>query len=214
MKIFRTLNTIVLIASMANACYAQGLFGQRDLGSSLSRRTQPGGATAVGTASGASRFLRDARAAGDFVGSTAAANAAAGFVGRQSAATTATSAVTGLREEARPPINRLRTVRQGGIYAERLRLSPEIQSETRAEQRPREFSKGLVAFIQSRSMTIEVSPEGHSVTLRGAVLSEHDRQTTELLVMFEPGIQKVENELIVDPTLPPIRRRQRDPDAN
>ena len=64
--------------------------------------------------------------------------------------------------------------------------------------------QSLRTLIQSRSLTIEVSPEGHSAILRGAVPSEHDRQTTELLVMLEPGIQKVENELTVDSTLPPV----------
>ncbi|HRA89725.1 MAG TPA: hypothetical protein PK992_16675, partial [Planctomycetaceae bacterium] len=113
MKIFRTLITTVLIATMADACHAQGLFGQRELGGSLSRRSVAGNAAASGTESGAKRFLRDERTVADFVGA-----AAAGFVGRQSAATTAASSVTGLTEEARPPINRRRVIRQGGLYAE------------------------------------------------------------------------------------------------
>jgi osmotically-inducible protein OsmY len=69
--------------------------------------------------------------------------------------------------------------------------------------------KHSLSFIQSRSVTIEVSPEDHSAILRGAVPSEADRQQTELLVMFEPGIQKVVNELTVDSNLPPIPRRRR-----
>ena len=211
MKIISTLITAILLATMSDACFAQGLFGQRDLGGSVSRRTQPGSAAASGTDSGARRFLRDERTVRDFVGSTAGADAATGFVGRQSAATAAISSVTGLREEARPPVNRPRTVRQAGIYAERLSLSPETQSEIQAEQKPQELSKALTTFIQSRSLTIEVSGEGRSAILRGTVPSERDRQTTELFVMLEPGIQKVENELIVDATLPPIRHRSRGP---
>lgn len=206
MKIFRALSAILLIVTMADACAAQGLFGERDLGGSLSRRTQPG--------SGGRRFLRDARSAEDFVGSTGAADAAAGFIGRQSAVTAATSAVTGLREDARPPVNRPRTIRQGGLYAERLQLSPETQAELQQVPKRQELSKSLETFIRSRSLTIEVSPEGHSAILRGAVPSERDRQTTALLVMFEPGIQKVENELTVDPKLPPIQRRLHDREAN
>ena len=199
MKIFRILNTIVLIATMADACHAQGLFGQRDLGGSLSQRSTPGSAAASGTESGGQRFLRGERSVSDFVG-----GAAAGFVGRQSATTATTSSVTGLREEARPPLNRRRVIRQGGLYAERLQLMPDSQSQFSADQPPRELSQSLQSLIQSRSLTIEVSSEGHSAILRGAVPSEHDRQTAELLVMFEPGIQKVENELTVDSTLPPV----------
>ena len=206
MKIFPALNAILLIVTMAETCSAQGLFGERDLGGSLSRRTQPG--------CGARRFLREERAARDFVGSTGGAEAAAGFIGRQSAVTAATSAVTGLREEARPPVNRPRTIRQGGLYAERLRLAPETQSELQQAPKGPKMSKSLETFIRSRSLTIEVSPEGRSAILRGAVPSEHDRQTTAVLVTFEPGIQKVENELTVDPRLPPIQRKRPDREAN
>lgn len=214
MKILQTLTMMLFLATMADACSAQGLFGERDLGGSLSRRTRPGSGSAEGTESGGRRFLREERSAGDFVGSTGAADAAASFIGRQSAVTAATSAVTGLREEARPPVNRPRTIRQGGLYAERLRLSPETQSELQQVPKGPELSKSLETFIRSRSLTIEVSQEGRSAILRGAVPSERDRQTTALLVMFEPGIQKVENELTVDPRLPPIQRRLRDREAN
>ena len=209
MKIFRTLNTIVLIAAMADVCHAQGLFGQRELGGSLSRRTMPGRGVDSGTESGGQRFLRGERSVEDFVG-----GAVAGFVGRQSAATTATSSVTGLREEARPPLNRRRVIRQGGLYAERLQLVSDSQSPLSAAQKPRELSQSLRTLIQSRSLTIEVSSEGQSAILRGVVPSEHDRQTAELLVMFEPGIQKVENELIVDSTFPPVQHRPRDRTSN
>ena len=113
------------------------------------------------------------------------------------------SSIAGLTEESRPPLNRPRIIRPAGLYAERLTLASDLQIPAHPEPMPLQLSESLQSFIQSRSLTIEVSPEGHSATLRGAVPSEVDRQKTELLVMFEPGIQKVVNELTVDPKLPP-----------
>ena len=214
MRTFFTLLIIILLATVTNTCNAQGLFGQRDLGGSLSRRSAAGSAVAPGTVGDGRRFMRDERSVSDFVGSVTGGDAAAGFVGGQSAVTTAISSVAGLTEEARPPINRPRIIRQSGLYAERLRLSPETQTQFTGEQSPIQLSQALQTFIQSRSVTIEVSQEGHTATVRGAVASEHDRQTTGLLVMFEPGIQKVENELTIDPTLPPIQPRRRASKSN
>ena len=211
MRTLITLVALILLATITNVCKAQGLFGERVLGGSLSRRPQLGSAAALGTEGGTPRFLRGARSATDFVGSTAGEE---GFVGRQSAVTTAVSAVTGLREEARPPINRPRLIRQGGLYAERLTLSPEIQPSTSEEPKSLQLSESLQSFIQSRSVTIELSPEDHSATLRGAVPSDHERHMTELFVLFEPGIQNVENLLTVDPTLPPVQHRPHVPKSN
>ena len=211
-----TLNVAFLcVLVLSDSCHAQGLFGQRSLGGSLSKRSRPGaGATTTpGTVEAGRRFLRDERSVSDFVGSNTTAEAASGFVGGQSAVTAAVSSITGLTEEARPPLNRPRIIRPTGLYAERLTLSPEVLSQLSASpenamETPR-ISESLQSFIQSRSLTIEVSPEDHSAILRGAVPSEADRQQTELLVMFEPGIQKVVNELSVDSNLSPIPRRRR-----
>jgi hypothetical protein len=46
---------------------------------------------------------------------------------------------------------------------------------------------------------IEVSLTGRTATLRGRVASERDRSLAERLVLFEPGISKVENDLVVGP---------------
>lgn len=210
--ILATLFTIV----MSQACSAQGLFGQRDLGSSIGKRPGPGATAAAGSATSGSldasrRFIRNSRTANDFVGSNTSAEATTGFVGSQGVATTATSSVAGLTEEARPPINRPRIVRPTGLYPERLTLKDDAIRQPQSATAQPQLSEGLVSFIQSHSMTIEVSSEDHSAVLRGAVASERDRQMTQLLVMFEPGIQKVENRLTVDPTLPPLQRRPRSP---
>jgi osmotically-inducible protein OsmY len=157
--------------------------------------------------------VRDEPSAGDLVGTITAAEAASKFVGRESAVTAAVSSVTGLTEEARAPLNRPRIIRPTGLYAERLTLAPDVANSGTTSQNnvaeSSQISESLQSFIQSRSLMIEVSPEDHSAILRGAVPSEADRQQTELLVMFEPGIQKVVNELTVDSSLPPISRRRR-----
>ena len=205
------------VLMLTDSCQAQGLFGQRSLGGSLSKRSRPGATAASqstpGTVESGRRFLREERSVSDFVGSNTTAEAASGFVGGQSAATAAVSSVTGLTEEARPPLNRPRIIRPTGLYAERLTLSSDVfdvgsTSSSISEDTPR-ISESLQSFIQARSVTIEVSPADHSAILRGAVPSEADRQQTELLVMFEPGIRKVVNELTVDSSLPPIPRRRR-----
>jgi hypothetical protein len=212
-------NLITLIVAflvllvLSDSCQAQGLFGQRSLGGSLSKRSRPGSASTSGAADSKPRFVRDEPSAGDLVGTTTAAEAASKFVGRESAVTAAVSSVMGLTEEARAPLNRPRIIRPTGLYAERLTLAPDVVNSGTTSQNNvaalPQISESLRSFIQSRSLTIEASPEDHSAILRGAVPSEADRQQTELLVMFEPGIQKVVNELTVDSSLPPIPRRRR-----
>ncbi len=204
--------TVLLTVLISEACFAQGLFGQRDLGSSIGRRPGPrADSAAPGVIDANRRFVRGARTANDIVGSNTSTDAVAGFVGGQGIATTATSSVTGLTEEVRPPVNRRRIVRPAGLYAERLTLTEDAVRQPQAATVQPQLSEGLLSFTQSHSLTIEVSLEDHSAILRGAVASERDRLTTQLLVMFEPGIQKVENQLTVDPTLPPLQRRLRSP---
>lgn len=213
----RKVNTLIVavlfVLAISDSCQAQGLFGQRSLGGSLSKRSRPGATSTSGAAETKPRFVRDEPTAGELVGTTTAAEAASKFIGRESAVTAAVSSVTGLTEEARAPLNRPRIIRPTGLYAERLTLAPDVvnsgtTSQNNVAETP-QISESLQSFIQSRSVTIEVSPEDHSAILRGAVPSEADRQQTELLVMFEPGIQKVVNELTVDSNLPPIPRRRR-----
>ena len=211
--LLRSLAVLILLVVFCENCSAQGLFGERNLGGTLSRRTRPNPSTNPGTIEEGRRFLRDERSVNDFVGSNTTAEAASGFVGGQSTATTAVSSVVGLREEARPRLNRPRIIRPTGIYAERLTLSgdivnPESGTSTNGAAIPR-ISDSLQSFIQQRAVTIEASPEDRSAILRGAVPSEADRRQIELLVMFEPGIKTVVNELTVDSNMPPILRRKR-----
>lgn len=204
-----------LVLPETNTATAQ-LFGQRSLGGSLSKRSAPGASASPGTIDGNRRFLREQRDVLDFVGAGAAAGGDTGFVGGASAVSTATSSVTGLREEVRPPLNRPRIVRNNGIYPERLSLSPDLKSEPTAFNEVTTPSKSTVNFIQRHSLMIEVSAEDHVATLQGEVPSEHDRRLVEAYVMLEPGIRTVVNRLTVNPSAqnsPGATKRRRESDS-
>ena len=155
----------------------------------------------VGEITGDERFLRDARDASDFVG---ADSREGGFVGGQSAAdgeirSAIESARDLVQEAVDPAINRVQTVPQlqTGMYAPRLRLGftpttlPAPVLETSMVRR-------LSTSSAIRSTTpLEVSMAGRTARLRGTVGSEHEKRLAGLMLLFEPGISKVENELAV-----------------
>lgn len=164
----------------------------------------------VGAITGDERFLRDARDADSFVG----ASRGGGFVGGTSAVDQVEirSAVEGdlVREAIDPAINRLRTLPQlpTGMYAPRLRLGftpttlPAPAMETAMTER-----LSTSTAIRS-SAPLEVSLAGRTATLRGTVGSERERQLAGLMLLFEPGISKVENQLAV---MPPDASRPESP---
>lgn len=194
--------------SRASASSSRGITSLRDR---MQSRMNSGGSSrasaladdedSVGAISGNERFLREARDATDFVG----AGAREGFVGGQSAVGQAEirSAIEGdlVREADDPAINRQRSLPQlqTGMYAPRLRLG------FTAATLPLPTLQQAVAERLSASATIhatrpiEVSMAGRTATLRGAVGSEHEKRLAALMLLFEPGISRVENELSVAP---------------
>lgn len=162
----------------------------------------PGSATdTVGEITGDERFVRGARDASDFVGADAREG---GFVGGQSAAdgeirSAIEDARDLVREATDPAINRMRTPSQleSGMYAPRLRLgftpttAPAPAMEKAMMQRLSESPT-----IHSTA-PLEVSMAGRTATLHGTVASEHEKRLAGLMLLFEPGISKVENELMV-----------------
>lgn len=207
---------MVLLLTSAD-CAAQGLFGQRVLGGSISNRTErqagrttsgAGGSAAglAGTPSQAAvpqRFLRDERQGGEFVGRSSAAESATDFVGREGTAQSAVSSAVGLTE-ARPPVNRPRILRPTGLYPERLTPAADLTGISGSNQpRPSaRVSRSVTEYLQTAGMFVEVSPEARSATVRGAVRSAEDRRKIELLLLLEPGIQSVQNQLTIDPNAP------------
>lgn len=186
-----------------------GTTGQQRSGAGTTARQRIGaggnpGAAAedVGKITGTERFLREARTAGDFVGRSG--SDAGSFVGAQTGAAEAEirSAIEGqiVRTETNPALNRLLNVPQvrAGMYAPRLKLGfePLALPAPRVEQSAAKLT--LSTAIQS-SGPIQVTMAGRTATLRGAVASEHDKRLAGLMLLFEPGISKVENELTVAP---------------
>ena len=182
-----------LLLLMSDAASAQ-LFGERTLGRSISRR-RPGSMNAVGAVDSSRRFVRGQRRAGEVVGVNTAATRS--FVGKEQASPggVVASSVTGLREQRSRSVNQPRRISKKGRYPERLKIgfnTPTLQKGTEMAVSPK-----LMSIMAQRGIQIEVSAATHSAILRGVVPSEHDREIAELLVLFEPGIEKVENELTI-----------------
>ena len=177
-----------------------------------------GGAAGSGTAPQSmvpQRFLREERTDGGFVGGNSAADAAADFVGRTGAAQTAVQSAVGITE-ARPPVNRPRIPRVAGLYAERLTPAAELSSSATSirNRRSRPLTPSVTDYLQTAGMSVEVSSAERSAIVRGAVPSDEDRQKIELLLLLEPGIQSVQNQLTVDPAAPRPAHKTRVPQRN
>ena len=227
---------IALAVSCLSAHDALGqLFGERTLGRSISRQASPSAASrttaarATGRTIGAAaaqptagetvpslmtegaRFLRGNRAASDFVGTDAGETRR--FVGGEQAGGEGEeirSAIDNLQVETAPDANQTasaaRTPRVP-MNAPRLRVafdfSPQVPT-TVSDQLTRRLQ---AASLRTGASRIEVSVADGVATLRGAVASARDRKMAELLARFEPGIESVQNQLVVrpadSPPLPP-----------
>jgi hypothetical protein len=87
--------------------------------------------------------------------------------------------------------------RATGAYEPRLAIGFDVPGTPGAR-----LSEDLTRRLRSvqtldSSNRIEVSMEGRTAVLRGEVASERDRALIELLVLFEPGISSVRNELVL-----------------
>ncbi len=200
----------VLAAMLASEARGQ-LFGKRSLGGSISPRMRPGttsaapGQNTVGTVRGNERFMRGNRRPGSFIGGDS--NQRRDFVGSDKVQDIRQflSAQAGLRAENKPDANlgQAKTAQpRTRMYDPRLRIDFEFSRPS-----ARVLSSQLARRIQRsdsirRTSPIEVSVEGGTATLRGAVASERDRTLARLMLLFEPGISVVRNELLIDPTSP------------
>ncbi len=188
---------------------AAQLFGKRSVGSTLSRRARPTGvgrtttadaSADAGTIQGNERFVRGMRGRADFVGGDSRDRG--GFVGSQQAETTGTvrTAVSGPRGDTGPDANQGQAktaAPRTGMYDPRLRIDFSFTPES-----PRVVSVALTRRLRAcrgidQSSPIVVSVEGETATLRGEVAAERDRKLARLMLLFEPGISQVRNELTV-----------------
>lgn len=187
--------TLLIVVVSGEDASAQ-LFGDTTLNPNRRRRN----AASDLSTSVIDRFLNSDRSSTGFVG--AANPGQTPFVGAGSAAQTGTgtttSAVTGLREETAPPVNVPRTRTAAGIYAPKLTVGFQYQLPDGRKQSPGPARLTTVQkYAATRGISLAVSPDGTTAFLQGSVASPKKRQLAELIVLFEPGIETVVNDLIV-----------------
>jgi len=192
------------------------LFGDRPLGDTLSRRPSPGSAgqleaadaaseglgvgASVGALTGTERFLRENRGRQDFVGADLLDRG--GFVGavQGSPRGAIRSAITNLRPLVNEQINRVPPDplgRRARPYAPRLIVAFEYPQPSDDELQSTLAEYVLRVPGMDRLGPIEVSVVGQTAILRGVVASEHQRDVAEQLVLLEPGVRAIRNELVL-----------------
>jgi hypothetical protein len=205
-----TISTIVwLMASWLVAAKVEGqMFGSR-AGGMLGQGVKD--SASVGTVNFNERFIRGNRRPDSFVGGDSRDRR--GFVGSQRGGQTGRPrpAISGILGSTAPDANRTAVPAGGsrsGPYEPRLAVGFNVI-------RPPEeaVAQGLARLLRASpefhsTSRIEVSVEGAIATLRGEVASERDRTLAEKLVLFEPGIDSVRNELKVrNPSAGPLEHR-------
>jgi hypothetical protein len=184
-------------AQMFNQRSGKSVLAQDPLGTSDGGA---GGTTGgVGTLNFNERFIRGNRRAGSFVGGDSRDRK--GFVGSQQGGQTGRvrPVVTTPRGSA-PDANRTGSAAgrtRSGVYEPRLSIAFDVTRP--AEEAIAQNLARLLAASPGFPSTsrIEVSVEDATATLRGEVASERDRTLAERLILFEPGIDSVRNELKV-----------------
>ena len=157
----------------------------------------------AGTVTEDRRFVRGMRSSDNFVG--ADRTEASVFVGSTQATNDGevTTAVETLREQPTVRVNRDATAARRGMYRPRLRIAFAPQPPLRGDGSPKPqrsfetLSIPLRELSNERGVQISHVPMERAATLSGTVPTEHDRQIAELLVMFEPGVETVKNDLQV-----------------
>ncbi len=183
LSVISFLACLVLSSGWVNA----QIFGSRDLGKSFSsRRSLPP----------SNRFVRQNRSGAQFVGNDRQDQP--GFVGNTQARQQGNvrAATESLRDRRPPRINQPASFPAANVrYAPRLvadfsfKERSVVRSQTVTQQSLQRFNAG------SQSDVISVSVAGRVATLRGEVVSAHHRSLAELMALFDPGIDRVQNEL-------------------
>jgi len=175
------------------------MFGSRSLGGGLGTSNPGSDVGGVGTLNFNERFIRGNRRAGAFVGGDSRDRR--NFVGSQQLHTGRVRAsISRPRPSTAPDANRTAppsTVARTGVYEPRLSIAFDVTPPP-AEAVAEDLARLLQAAPSLHATSpIEVSVEGRVATLRGEVASERDRLLAERLILFEPGIDSVRNELKV-----------------
>lgn len=194
--------------TVSSQAYAQAA---RTLGATLQPQASPGGGmfgtapsqmtNSVGstsTVSGpAARFLRGNRSAKDFVGNEGTKK----FVGAIQADGTFVRPAAADAIERRVPEVLLNPPRQP-IPATRMyepKLSIGFQSQSRTDSDISANLQNQMNRLNQRDPSVQVTTtvEGATVRLEGQVPSEEQRALIEQMMLFEPGISAVQNDLKV-----------------
>ncbi len=159
-------------------------------------------AESIGQVSTEDRFIRGNRAADDFVGIDSGDRA--GFIGATGADNTGPiqSATTGalVRTTTGPAINRTRVRAPAPyMYEARLRVGFEFSPRSLPEHTTMVARRLMGVRTIDPASSIEVKLEGSTATLAGFVGSDREKSLAGMLLMFEPGISSVKNDLVVRP---------------
>lgn len=195
-------------------------FGTRNLGAeTIGRRTRPGnesneaggllgnpnldpGATmSQGLMNPGARFIRRNRDAADFVGRDFSETR--NFIGAESGGLTMSalrSAVNELRQAPEVDANQQTPAPTAGrksIYPPRLRLDWSVNTPAGTPPAAAADRRLAEALTDQTRLPIGVSLVGRKAILRGEVASEHQRRLAAALARLEPGIDAVQNDLVV-----------------
>lgn len=205
----------------------QGIFGSRTMGGAGTRSGRgtfgsgaggAGDALSVPSDIASARFVRGNRQAGDFVGGSAQ-NMDHFVGGVQDDMSTGNSMYSGGAfsptmsgggyPNSRQNANRNQQGQQGGTgNAGQTATSIRTVFSTafdRPQPTSEKFSTSLTRRLAQTSASqprVQVELQGRTAILRGVVASEHDRSLMEQLIRLEPGIDGVNNEIVVGTPTP------------
>lgn len=201
------LPALILLTGLMSTADAQ-LFGPRNIGRNARGRGLTTALPMVETQSSTGaepRYLRTQRSTRDFVGNDSQETAR--FVGNTTARNdgNAGDSVSGLREQTVVRVNRVRIRRATGPYMPRLSVAFAVPERslvpTKAAPSPStEFTEQprlspLAKFVERHQIGVSPGPTVRDVRLTGTVPTAHDRRIAELLLLFEPGVETVTNDL-------------------
>ena len=216
----------LLLAFLAVDSASAQMFGSRTLGAeTINRSVRPGAATnsasgtlgspnldpgammSTGLMNPGARFFRNNRTSDDFVGRDF--GEARDFIGRggEMQAANLRSAVNELILRAESEVNRQpasAAARKNSVYPPRLQLGFDFNKTTASSR----ATDSIVRRMEQRlgnspsdpsqvTVPLEVTVAGRTATLRGVVSSAHERSLAAALASLEPGIDAVQNDLVV-----------------
>lgn len=157
---------------------------------------------------GMSRFMRENRGAGAFVGRDAFDTSFVGSMQSMNAGAIE-SAVDSLIVAPPPNVNRGRpdpSLTRPGPYRPRLSIAFPVTGQGSTVVAERLETQVGRSLNERLDQSIQVEVRGRRAILSGVVASAHDRALAEQLVLLEPGVSEVENLLETRPSDSPAEQ--------